>query len=114
MASHIPGYRMRSACDACHLSKLRCSGGSPCANCQLSDQPCAYSPSNRLGRPKGIKNKPTVDNSARTTSTRSSLKETTLKRPVADSHNLPTMDDLDRLVHANYPVLSDELDHFTV
>ncbi|KAJ5612322.1 hypothetical protein N7510_005516 [Penicillium lagena] len=121
MASHIPGCRMRSACNACHFAKLRCSGGSPCANCQISSQPCAYSLSNRLGRPKGVKNKRSTGDSARATSTRSNLQETNLKRPPMNGHDVSTtastepegMADLDRLVHANYPMLPDELDLFT-
>ncbi|KAJ5825447.1 hypothetical protein N7474_002585 [Penicillium riverlandense] len=121
MASHIPGCRMRSACNPCHFAKLRCSGGSPCANCQMSNHPCVYSLSSRLGRPKGVKNKRAASDSARATSTRSNLQETTPKRPATNGHDVSTtasadpegMADLNRLVHANYPVLPDELDLFT-
>jgi hypothetical protein len=88
----------------------------------MSNQACAYSLSNRLGRPKGVKNKRAVGDSAHATSTRSNLQETTRKRPATNSHDVSTtasaepegMADLDRLVHANYPVLPDELDLFTV
>ncbi|KAI1085974.1 hypothetical protein F5B19DRAFT_480831 [Rostrohypoxylon terebratum] len=49
--------RLRSACDSCHQAKIRCSGGDPCLTCLVSQTNCSYSPSNRLGRPKGSKNK---------------------------------------------------------
>ena len=52
--------RLRSACDSCHKSKIRCSGGNPCVTCQLSNNRCTYSPLNRLGRPKGSKNRRTL------------------------------------------------------
>ncbi|KAI5861142.1 hypothetical protein GGS23DRAFT_577198 [Durotheca rogersii] len=49
--------RLRSACDSCHQSKIRCSGGNPCSTCEWSQTRCTYSPGSRLGRPKGSKNK---------------------------------------------------------
>ncbi|KAJ5555716.1 hypothetical protein N7461_004186 [Penicillium sp. DV-2018c] len=49
--------KVRSACDACHGLKMKCSGGDPCTGCARSKQTCLYSESNRLGRPKGSKNK---------------------------------------------------------
>ncbi|KAI0884109.1 uncharacterized protein GGS22DRAFT_194718 [Annulohypoxylon maeteangense] len=49
--------RLRSACDSCHQAKIRCSGGNPCLTCLVSQAKCSYSPGNRLGRPKGSKNK---------------------------------------------------------
>lgn len=52
---------MRSACNACHRGKLRCSGGTPCSGCYTSGRQCSYSLSDPLGRPKGGKNK-RVDN----------------------------------------------------
>lgn len=44
---------------------MKCSGGKPCSGCARSGQPCIYSEPNRLGRPKGSKNKkaPGVDKS---------------------------------------------------
>lgn len=48
---------MRSACNACHRGKLRCSGGTPCSGCYTSGRQCSYSLSDPLGRPKGGKNK---------------------------------------------------------
>jgi hypothetical protein len=55
-----PAKRLRSACDSCHRAKMRCSGGVPCASCSDSKQQCRYSVPNRIGRPKGTKNKKTL------------------------------------------------------
>jgi len=55
-----PGIRLRSACDACHEAKTKCSGGNlenACRSCQDSQKRCTYSLGRRLGRPKGSKNK---------------------------------------------------------
>lgn len=52
--------QLRSACDACHQSKIKCPGGYPCFPCQSSRSRCNYSPGSRLGRPKGSKNKRTL------------------------------------------------------
>ncbi|KAL6719036.1 hypothetical protein ACLMJK_003271 [Lecanora helva] len=48
--------RMRSACDACHKMKVRCSGEVPCETCLNSGNLCLYSYTGRLGRPKGTRN----------------------------------------------------------
>ncbi|KAL7793750.1 hypothetical protein V8C37DRAFT_409516 [Trichoderma ceciliae] len=52
--------RLRSACDACHQLKVRCSGYLPCNSCTDSHRTCVFSMSNRLGRPLGSKNKRVV------------------------------------------------------
>ena len=49
--------KLRSACDRCHQSKMKCSGGMPCTSCFGCGEDCCYSVSNRSGRPKGAKNK---------------------------------------------------------
>ena len=54
--------KMRTACDICHHSKVRCFGGNPCEGCQKSGARCKYSQSNRVGRPKGVRNKRTLEN----------------------------------------------------
>ena len=54
--------KMRTACDICHHSKVRCIGGNPCEGCQKSGAWCKYSQSNRVGRPKGVRNKRTLEN----------------------------------------------------
>ncbi|MCJ1450249.1 hypothetical protein MMC28_000578 [Mycoblastus sanguinarius] len=56
-----PTKKLRTACDICHQAKMKCSGGSPCAGCRDSGYECFYSVSNRIGRPKGTKNKRTLD-----------------------------------------------------
>ncbi|KAH6629973.1 hypothetical protein B0J18DRAFT_474540 [Chaetomium sp. MPI-SDFR-AT-0129] len=55
-----PAGRLRSACDTCHQCKIKCSGGNPCVPCHVSQSNCVYSVTNRLGRPKGSKNKRTL------------------------------------------------------
>lgn len=58
----VPGQKsLRSACDLCHEGKIKCSGGRPCDGCHRLDVKCTYSTSNRTGRPKGVKNKKTLD-----------------------------------------------------
>lgn len=39
---------------------MKCSGGTPCTECRGSGYDCSYSVSNRIGRPKGTKNKRTL------------------------------------------------------
>lgn len=56
-----PGKKLRTACDVCHQSKMKCSGGTPCGGCLSSGNNCLYSVSNRTGRPKGTKNKRTLE-----------------------------------------------------
>ena len=55
------GKKLRTACDVCHQSKMKCSGGTPCSGCRDSGYDCSYSLSNRSGRPKGTKNKRTLE-----------------------------------------------------
>lgn len=50
--------QLRSACDACHQSKIKCPGGNPCLNCFSGGNRCNYTQASRIGRPKGSKNKP--------------------------------------------------------
>ncbi|KAH6624304.1 hypothetical protein B0J18DRAFT_174161 [Chaetomium sp. MPI-SDFR-AT-0129] len=49
--------KLRSACNSCRQLKVRCSGGNPCQNCATSNTACGYGVSNRLGRPRGAKNR---------------------------------------------------------
>ena len=60
-----PTKKLRTACDVCHQAKMKCSGGTPCAGCRDSGYECCYSVSNRIGRPKGTKNKRTLDRMGR-------------------------------------------------
>lgn len=52
--------KLRSACDACRRSKVKCSGGTVCARCYKQDVICHYSLACRAGKPKGSKNKATL------------------------------------------------------
>lgn len=52
---------LRSACDLCHQGKVKCGGGIPCEGCHKLGLKCTYSISNRTGRPKGVKNKRTLE-----------------------------------------------------
>ena len=47
--------KLRSACDRCHQTKMRCSGDMPCHGCLASKSLCFYSVSSPLGRPRGSK-----------------------------------------------------------
>ena len=57
--------KLRTACDICHQAKMKCSGGTPCNGCRDSGYDCFYSVSNRIGRPKGTKNKRTLERMSR-------------------------------------------------
>ncbi|KAF2801058.1 hypothetical protein K505DRAFT_355138 [Melanomma pulvis-pyrius CBS 109.77] len=53
---------LRSACDYCHKAKVRCSGGGiTCGRCERDNMPCHYSYPGRVGKPKGSKNKKTLE-----------------------------------------------------
>lgn len=58
--------RIRSACDACHKTKIRCNGEVLCEACLNSGNLCIYSYSGRLGRPKGTRNNKGRANDRRT------------------------------------------------
>ena len=58
--SHPPQKKLRSSCNECHSSKSKCTGGNPCRTCARLQIPCIYSVSNRMGRPRGTKNKKTL------------------------------------------------------
>lgn len=49
--------KLRAACDNCHRAKVRCSGQLPCQGCLNTGTLCFFSLSDRLGRPKGTKNR---------------------------------------------------------
>ncbi|CEJ85874.1 hypothetical protein VHEMI03942 [[Torrubiella] hemipterigena] len=60
-AQRSPKAKMpvKSACDVCHNSKVKCSGGNPCAVCAKANLECKYTPAKGMGRPRGVKNKKT-------------------------------------------------------
>lgn len=61
---------------------MKCSGGTPCAGCRDSGFGCCYSVSNRIGRPKGTKNKRTLDRMSRTRSGASDKSDSGQASPV--------------------------------
>ncbi|KAL1963680.1 hypothetical protein VTN77DRAFT_7884 [Rasamsonia byssochlamydoides] len=113
-----PTKKVRSACDTCHNAKMKCSGGSPCAACSSSGYQCRYSVSNRLGRPKGAKNKKINDHASGDpapppASTADAKANPAIQQPVGDHYgdfadkSLVTFDDV--FVYAgsdNYSVSS--------
>src|SRR4051812_42752017 len=43
--------KLRTSCDSCHLSKVKCSKSRPlCSRCLICGTDCTYSPSARVGR----------------------------------------------------------------
>lgn len=44
---------MKQACDCCHARKIRCDGGTPCANCQATELQCTYLAVPKKKGPKG-------------------------------------------------------------
>lgn len=46
---------LRSSCEPCHNSKLRCNREKPvCARCQKTRMNCTYAPTKRVGRPRKV------------------------------------------------------------
>lgn len=74
-----PKVRLRSACDQCHESKVKCSGGSPCVVCEKASTECKYSLAKSFGRPRGVKNKKTRQRLAEAEEAR--------RRELASSHS---------------------------
>ena len=77
-----PTKKLRTACDVCHHAKMKCSGGTPCAGCRDSGYECGYSVSNRIGRPKGTRNKRTLDRMSRKRSGASDKSDSSQASPV--------------------------------
>ena len=54
--------KYKAACDQCHDSKTKCSGGSaPCERCVNTGQLCRFSLAARMGKPPGSRNRRTLD-----------------------------------------------------
>ena len=52
----------KAACDQCNASKVKCPGGGPpCNRCANSSQPCHYSLARRAGKPRGTRNRKTLE-----------------------------------------------------
>ncbi|KAK1142342.1 hypothetical protein N8T08_007894 [Aspergillus melleus] len=63
--SQRPRSRLRKACDFCHQSKVKCTGDSPCSRCIELDIPCRYGFVIRTGKPKGSRNRKTLEKAER-------------------------------------------------
>ena len=52
--------KLRTSCDKCHIAKVKCVPAGMqqgiCTRCQSNNVPCIYSPSLRVGKPRGSKN----------------------------------------------------------
>lgn len=48
-----PARKVRQACDACHVRKVRCDGRQPCLNCTQGASSCTYVAVHRKTGPKG-------------------------------------------------------------
>jgi hypothetical protein len=48
----MQGVLLRTSCDACTASKVKCSGGEQCTRCQSKGVACFYSPRKKRGPPK--------------------------------------------------------------
>ncbi|OCL02658.1 hypothetical protein AOQ84DRAFT_392810 [Glonium stellatum] len=77
--------KLRSACDACHSAKIRCSGGGvPCTRCERDGVQCHYSYRANLGKPKGSLNKKTLERLRR-----NAEQQSTTKTPENQADNTP-------------------------
>ena len=66
--------KIRSSCDACSASKVKCDQGVPtCIRCVSLDTKCNYSPSRRMGKPTAV---------ARDAKSKSLQAKTSKKRPL--------------------------------
>lgn len=65
-ASHenVLGQRLRQACNLCRTAKVKCTSSHPCQRCQENDLPCVYSYAAKAGKPRGTKNRRTLDKHA--------------------------------------------------
>ncbi|KAH8821293.1 hypothetical protein F5884DRAFT_82671 [Xylogone sp. PMI_703] len=99
-ASSRSSMKLRSACDNCHHGKTKCSGGQPCNACSEAGIRCVYSMSNKLGRPKGSKNKQTLErNNAHARNSCGDMQQQPpqprqLNTPLSNSENDPTFENL--------------------
>lgn len=53
--------KLRQACDMCHHAKVKCSDAEPCVRCRDNNLHCSYSYAIKPGKPKGSKNRKTLE-----------------------------------------------------
>ncbi len=83
--------KLRSSCDACSASKVKCDQGLPtCARCVSMGIKCNYSPSRRMGKPPAIAR----DSTAKSREAKSSKKRPLLSPPLSSvsSHEQVTFE----------------------
>jgi hypothetical protein len=61
IAAAASSKKLRSACNLCHQTKVKCSGGRPCDGCRSLGIDCLVVLSKQIGRPKGTRNRATMD-----------------------------------------------------
>ena len=77
--------KYKAACDQCHSSKVKCSGGdSPCKRCADAKLRCHYSLAARIGKPPGSKNRKTLERLKNTAPSHSK------NEPAATNNQIPT------------------------
>ncbi|CZR55952.1 related to transcription activator amyR [Phialocephala subalpina] len=98
----FPGTRriskVRQACDACHVRKVKCDGTNPCNNCISTDLQCTYL---AVPKKKGPKGKRTVNNGV-------GPRPTQLPRPRPYNLNPPGRPARDQLPHRIEPTQTQE------
>ncbi|KAI0130234.1 hypothetical protein BJ170DRAFT_307253 [Xylariales sp. AK1849] len=84
--------RLRRACNLCHQMKLRCTGTNPCARCQDTGCECVYALAAKLGKPKGARNKKTLQRlqNKEQATTETASPERTAPSPPNSQINSPT------------------------
>ena len=88
--------RLRTACDLCRHSRIKCSGGSTCQRCASNGLKCNYGVSMRHGRTKAAA-RPTSSFSSRTRSESTIPKEekTTQNAELPSFTNIDLMSNID-------------------
>ncbi len=86
--------KLRSACDRCHASKVKCNGADPsCKRCADASLDCHYSPTARIGKPPGSKNRKTLER-----------ERLHARGSSASTNGLVLLDDSDYQTHHNTPL----------
>ena len=77
--------KYKAACDQCHNSKVKCSGGDPpCKRCADAKLRCHYSLAARIGKPPGSKNRKTLER------LKYSAESHSKNEPAATNNQIPT------------------------
>lgn len=82
--------KLRAGCDGCHAAKTRCTGGTPCARCYRDDLRCHYSYKAKVGKPKGSRNKKTIERLRRMREAKKGIHEAQGAAPTPPATSNPT------------------------